>query len=183
MRRIPLMILLSFTLLAITVFAVDRWNDSRALRVTMRNAREHHMGSITLYPLQGHATLVTITVRGLTPGFHGFHIHEHGHCEVTAEGEFVTAGGHYDTSGSHHGQHSGDMPTLLADARGNAILSFSTRNFDLTELTANDGTAIIIHADADNFANIPERYGSPDATTLANGDSGARIACGIVSRE
>jgi superoxide dismutase, Cu-Zn family len=181
MRRATL-IMLSFSLLAMAIFALDVWNDSRALRVTMRNARGHHIGSITLYPLQGHATLLTVNVRGLTPGFHGFHIHEHGRCEVTAEGEFITAGAHFDTGSHHHGQHTGDMPTLLADARGNATISFHTRNFDLSALLDDDGTAIIIHADADNFANIPERYGGADATTLTNGDSGARIACGVVSR-
>lgn len=43
-----------------------------------------------------------------------------------------------------------------------------------------DGSAIIVHADLYNFGNIPERYGTPDETTLATGDAGARIGCGVV---
>jgi Cu-Zn family superoxide dismutase len=70
---------------------------------------------------------------------------------------------------------------------GSAELRFTTDRFTLRELFDADGSAIIVHADRDNLANIPERYHShtedvfgPDSATLATGDAGARFACGVV---
>jgi Cu-Zn family superoxide dismutase len=62
-----------------------------------------------------------------------------------------------------------------------AELLTTTSMFDLDELTGEGGRSIIVHANADNFANIPPRYApAPDAETLATGDAGARVACGVI---
>lgn len=181
MRRTTL-ILLSFALLAFGVLVVDLWNDNRDIRVSLVNPDGREIGTVTLQPQRNGSTVIAIRVLRLTAGFHGFHIHEHGRCEVTDEGVFITAGGHFDMTRQQHGAHSGDMPSLQADEQGRASLVFHTTNFNLRDLLANDGTAIIIHAEADNFANIPARYGGADEATRANGDAGARIACGVVRR-
>jgi Cu-Zn family superoxide dismutase len=125
-------------------------------------------------------------VRSLTPGFHGFHVHTTGLCEAgAAAGPFTTAGGHYTGGSTTHGDHAGDLPSLLATADGKARLGFVTDRFTLAELRAGDGSAVMIHEGRDNFANIPQRYVSggvpgPDATTLATGDAGTRAVCGVI---
>ncbi len=75
------------------------------------------------------------------------------------------------------------MPVLLVGADGTAQASFTTDRVTLADVLDANGAAIIIHAAPDNYANIPTRYapGGPDAATLATGDSGARVACGVVT--
>ena len=79
------------------------------------------------------------------------------------------------------------MPSLLVLDDGTAQLQFATDRFTLAELLEGDGSAIIVHALPDNFANVPTRYQSttegvfgPDSATLATGDAGGRVACGVV---
>lgn len=132
----------------------------------------------------------------LAPGFHGIHIHDIGKCEANsvaptggAPGDFLSAGGHYKGGGQGgHPNHAGDLSPLQVRGDGTATLVTTTNAFNKADLTSGDGTAIIIHANADNLANIPaDRYqqvnGSPppDETTLATGDGGKRVACGVIS--
>jgi Cu-Zn family superoxide dismutase len=119
---------------------------------------------------------VTVEVRGrfLPPGFHGFHVHAVGRCDAPG---FTTAGGHLAVEGQPHGAHAGDLPTLYVRRTGYARLTVATDGFSVAQVR---GRALIVHANADNYANIPPRYGGPDADTLATGDSGARIACGVI---
>ena len=134
---------------------------------------------------------VRVEVAGLTPGFHGFHVHATGHCAAP----FTSAGGHQHGVGQTHGAHAGDMPPLLVLRDGTASMSFQMDGLTLEDLLdqSGDGSALIIHADRDNLANIPARYHShvpdassttfgPDAATLATGDAGARAACGVIAR-
>lgn len=151
------------------------------ITVEMVNEAGQPIGRVILQAL-GEKVLVNANVGNLEPGFHGFHIHETGLCEVTDEGVFVTAGGHFDHAGANndHGDHAGDLPVLLAGADGLAAQALLVDSFSLDELIDADGSSLIIHAGADNFANIPERYGGPDAETLKAGDSGPRVACGVI---
>jgi Cu-Zn family superoxide dismutase len=95
-----------------------------------------------------------------------------------------------------HGAHAGDMPPLLVAEDGTALLKFKTDRFKNSDLLDDDGSAVILHAGADNLSHIPattatggERYHShvddvfgPDAATKATGDAGARFSCGVVDR-
>lgn len=146
-------------------------------RVNLRDAEHARVGSAKLTQ-RGDDVLVSVTTHGLTPGFHGFHVHAVGVCEAP----FTSAGGHFDLPGNTHPAHSGDMPVLLINADGTGEARFKTQSFGISDLFDADGSAIIIHAGPDNYANIPTRYSAsgPDATTLATGDSGARAACGVV---
>jgi Cu-Zn family superoxide dismutase len=123
---------------------------------------------------------VRIKVSGLTPGFHGFHIHTTGACVAP---DFVSAGSHYNPDGHNHGAHAGDMPVLLVNANGIGEARFTTTSFQVAQLFDTDGSALIVHAGPDNYANIPPRYeaNGPDATTLGTGDSGGRTACGVIA--
>jgi Cu-Zn family superoxide dismutase len=142
---------------------------------------------------------VTISVKTtgpgqLSPGFHGMHIHSVGKCEANSvaptggePGDFNSAGGHFQVPGHNGHPASGDLTSLQVREDGTAELVTTTDAFTAEDLQAGAKTAIIIHEKADNFANIPpERYQQtngappPDAATLATGDAGKRVACGVI---
>lgn len=156
----------------------------------LHNADGHVIGTARFQARHSGKLRVSVAVAGLTPGFHGFHVHTTGRCDAPG---FTTAGGHAHTPGQTHGAHAGDMPPLLVLRDGTAKMSLETDSLTLQELLAGDGSALIIHDGRDNLANIPARYHShlpdassttfgPDATTLAVGDAGARAACGVITR-
>jgi superoxide dismutase, Cu-Zn family len=141
----------------------------------------------------------TVTVEStapgaLTPGFHGMHIHSVGKCEANsvaptggAPGDFNSAGGHFQKAGHTTHPASGDLTSLQVRQDGTAKLVTTTDAFTAEDLLGGAKTAIIIHEKSDNFANIPpERYQQvngnppPDETTMATGDAGKRVACGVI---
>jgi Cu-Zn family superoxide dismutase len=142
-------------------------------------------------------TIQTTAPGLLAPGAHGLHIHTVGKCEANsvaptggATGDFLSAGGHFQGGGvDAHPNHAGDLSSLQVRGDGSAILVTTTNAFDMADLLDGAGTAIIIHANSDNFANIPaDRYQQiaggapgPDEATLATGDGGKRVACGVIS--
>ncbi|HKR50790.1 MAG TPA: superoxide dismutase family protein [Pseudonocardiaceae bacterium] len=141
------------------------------------------LGTVQLVELGGRLHVIG-KVRGLAAGFHGFHIHEKGECIGSSTPPFASAGGHLSTTSDSHPGHAGDMPVLLVGRDGSAQASFTTDRLTLADVFDPDGSAIIVHANADNYANIPTRYapGGPDGDTLKTGDSGGRVACGVVTR-
>jgi Cu-Zn family superoxide dismutase len=133
---------------------------------------------------------VTVEAHGLRPGFHGFHIHQVGKCETNSvapaggpAGDFLSAGGHLQVGSANSHPSSGDLTSLEVRADGSAKLVTTTDTVTLDDIK---NRALIIHADADNFGNIPTRYvradgvAGPDETTLATGDAGGRVACGVI---
>jgi superoxide dismutase, Cu-Zn family len=144
----------------------------------------------------GYATVTveTTTPGKLTPGFHGLHLHSVGKCEANsvaptggAPGDFNSAGGHFQKAGHTGHPASGDLTSLQVRQDGTAKLVTTTDAFTAEDLLGGAKTAIMIHEKADNFANIPpERYQQvngappPDETTLATGDAGKRVACGVI---
>ena len=146
--------------------------------VALRDASGAKVGRVWMQERRrSGAVEVYAKVRGLTPGFHGFHVHTTGRCDPPG---FTTAGGHFNPSGASHGAHAGDLPSLLVNADGSGMLATTTDRFSLDDLRDADGAAVMIHSGPDNFANIPPRYGAPDQVTLDTGDSGTRVACGVV---
>jgi superoxide dismutase, Cu-Zn family len=138
-------------------------------------------------------TLQTTSIAVLSPGFHGVHIHKTGKCEPNsvaptggAPGDFLSAGGHLQLPG-HSGHFSGDLTSLQVRGDGSGTLVTTTDAFTTADLLAGEKTAIIIHAGADNFGNIPpDRYNQvngapgPDEITMSTGDAGKRVACGVI---
>ena len=155
--------------------------------VSLVSDKGKEAGTIKFTPA-GKGVEVEAEVTGLTPGFHGFHIHETGTCEPDAPmGAFDTAGGHFASGSQSHGDHAGDMPPLLAGQDGTARATITTERFTLDDLADDDGSAVMLHADPDNQANVPDRYRAgkqpgADDDTLDTGDSGDRVACGAVSK-
>lgn len=140
------------------------------------------LGSVQLIEQNGKLSVMG-KVGGLTAGFHGFHIHETGECIGNSTPPFASAGGHLSAPGVGHPGHAGDMPALLVGRDGTAQASFLTDRLTLADILDANGSAIMVHADPDNYAHIPPRYApaGPDATTLATGDAGGRVACGVVT--
>jgi Cu-Zn family superoxide dismutase len=146
-------------------------------RAELRDALGSKVGTVKLEQ-DGDNVAIKIKVDGASPGFHGFHVHAVGTCTPP----FTSAGGHYNPGSATHGDHAGDLPVLYVDADGETVARFVTDRFALGALFDADGSAFILHAGRDNYANIPtDRYDpDPDATTLATGDAGSRFACGVI---
>ena len=132
------------------------------------------MGKVTFTPLE-HGVRVAGEVRGLPPGTeHGFHIHEKGDCGDNGN----ASGAHFNPSGGTHGKfaapgsHAGELPSLVADASGAAKFSVDVHSISLTEGAVNNvvGRALVVHRDRDDFTSQPA------------GNSGPRIACGLITR-
>jgi Cu-Zn family superoxide dismutase len=111
-------------------------------------------------------------ITGLTPGKHGFHVHQFGDCSAT---DASSAGGHFNPTNQPHAgpdaaaRHEGDMGNVEADSSGKAILDYVDRQISL----ANDdksviGRSVVVHEKPDDLKSQP------------SGDSGARIACGVI---
>lgn len=202
-RRVGVLSLLAVVLGAALVAGGANAAARRGLIASMTSATGTAVGTVRFVPLDDGRVSVRVSARGLTPGFHGFHVHTAGQCDPAATDTagvptpFFTAGGHYNPDTTQtHGAHAGDMPPLYVTADGRASLRFKTDRFSTSDLMDEDGSAVIMHAGADNLANIPgatatggERYHShvddifgADTATKATGDAGSRFACGVVTR-
>lgn len=162
--------------LAVFIAPARAWNLSAEAKLYDTNGNQ--VGKARLTQEEGRVA-VHVRVHDLPPGFHGFHVHAVGECNPP----FTSAGGHFDLNARTHRDHSGDLPVLLVNSDGTANAKVNTDRFVVADLFDADGSAMIIHASPDNYANIPNRYvAEPDATTLATGDAGGRIACGVVEK-
>ena len=142
---------------------------------TLRTASGLPAGT-ALLTAAGDKLTLTIAVAGLPAGQHGVHLHMIGRCDAS---DFVSAGGHLNPGARQHGaqnpagSHLGDLPNLVIDALGKGALSVELgvpREAALAALFDSDGSAIVIHAAADDYKTDP------------TGNSGARIACGVLQR-
>jgi Cu-Zn family superoxide dismutase len=131
-------------------------------------------GKLMVMPM-GNGVHVSGDIGGLAPGSsHGFHIHETGDCSAA---DAASAGGHFNPTANPHGKaeagahHAGDIDNIVADASGVAHVNAHVMGVSLGGGAANDiaGRAFVVHAASDDYATQP------------SGNSGARIACGVVT--
>jgi len=135
------------------------------------------VGTAELWQDQSGLVNVEIGSLALPPGTHGIHFHAVGLCDGGATA-FSTAGAHFNPLGREHGlenpngPHAGDAPNIVTPASGIGRVAFSTNRVLLTpgaiSLFDADGSSIVVHANADDQRSQP------------SGNSGARIACGVV---
>lgn len=119
--------------------------------------------------------MVKVDIRGLKPNAeHGFHVHEKGDC---SSGDGMSTGWHFNPSGSSHGahgqgmHHSGDLPSLKADADGNAKMTFESSTISIVGGLSNViGKGLIVHRDPDDYKTQPP------------GNSGPRLACAVINK-
>ena len=120
---------------------------------------------------------ILLDVVGITPGSKAVHIHEVGQCDAPS---FESAGAHFNPDKKQHGTgnprgpHAGDLPNIFVEATGKGHLEFTAKHVTLKKgahsLLDGKGTALVMHADADDMRTDPD------------GDSRDRLACGVIVR-
>ena len=143
---------------------------------TLKDKDGKQVGVATLVQ-QPDGVRIVVTGYRLPPGVHGLHIHAVGQCQPP---EFTSAGAHFNPAGKKHGTqspegpHAGDLPNLEVQASGEGGIDIVTKAVTLgpgpTSLFGDNGTSLVIHAAADDLKTDP------------TGNSGGRIACGVITR-
>jgi len=142
----------------------------------MRSGSGEALGTLRFFATTDGRLRATGTISGLTPGAHGIHVHAVGRCEGPS---FESAGTHFNPDGRSHGlengsgPHAGDAPNIEADASGRAAVDLVFAGASLATgsrgyVSDGDGVAVVIHASADDQRSDPA------------GNSGARVACGVL---
>jgi len=137
-------------------------------------------GSAQMWQDANSVVHVDVQLRDLPAGTHGIHFHAVGRCDGRGSTAFASAGTHYNPLGRQHGMdnprgpHAGDAPNFTIDADGVGRARFTTDRVSLTSGSTSlfdaDGSSIVVHSTADDQISQPA------------GNSGARIACGVVRR-
>lgn len=164
----PLIALASAACLGIPAVA------AQTAKATLKNGEGQQVGTVSLQET-ANGVLMTLSLKGIPPGEHAFHVHEIGKCEPP----FTSAMGHFNPDKNKHGllsdegSHAGDMPNLHIPASGELTVEILNEAVTLEKGEANsllddDGSAVVIHAKADDYRSDPA------------GNAGDRIACGVV---
>jgi Cu-Zn family superoxide dismutase len=146
--------------------------------VGLHNAQGEQIGTVTLLEEEASGVFIRGRVSKLPPGRHGFHIHAVGKCDPP---DFLSAGTHFNPQSKQHGlknpagPHAGDLSNLVAGPDGDAEVNVVAPHVSLgagpQTLVITEGTALVIHAEPDDDRTDPD------------GTSGARIACGVITKK
>ena len=157
------------------IIAGCAWMGGKTISATanLQPTKGNKVSGTVTFTQKGNKVLVAANVNGLTPGVHGFHVHEKGDCSAA---DAMSAGGHFNPAGKPHGapdsaeHHGGDLGNLTADKSGNATLSIEVDGITLDQTAANSivGKGVIVHANPDDLKSQPA------------GNAGPRVACGVI---
>ncbi len=143
----------------------------KAIAVLHPASGSHVTGTVSFTKVEGGVRIVA-DVEGLTPGEHGFHVHEFGDCSAP---DATSAGPHYNPGKHQHAgpdtemRHNGDLGNLTADAAGKAHYERVDKELKLSGENSIVGRGLIVHANAD------------DLKTQPTGNAGPRVACGVIA--
>jgi Cu-Zn family superoxide dismutase len=152
-------------------FAVSAQSKVTTARAVLHDASGKEVGKARLQQV-GKGIKVTLQASKLAAGTHGVHIHAVGKCDAP---DFASAGPHWNPTGRQHGKdnpagmHKGDLPNIVIGSNGRGRLAFTVEGAVLGDLVDADGAALVVHAATDDYKTDP------------SGNSGARIACGVLS--
>ena len=148
------------------------FSRTKSAVATLSPSADGGVSGIVQFSGGGDSVDVHVVATGLRPGsIHGFHVHAIGNC---ASADFMSAGDHFNPTHRPHGpqdapHHAGDMPSLVADTTGKIDERFTLQGVTLGGTDGFVGHAVVLHASADNFDAQP------------SGNSGARVACGVIA--
>ncbi len=151
--------------------AQDRGTEVQKAVAVLQSASNSKVTGTVTFTKAGEDVKVVANISGLTPGKHGFHIHEFGDCSAP---DAASAGAHFNPTKHQHGapdatdRHAGDLGNLEADASGKAHLELTDKAMKLSGDDSIVGHAVIVHEKAD------------DLKTQPTGDAGGRLACGVI---
>jgi len=163
-------VFLFFVLCAGFSFSDDGKPLTRAIAILNATAG-HQVSGIVYFTQTRSGVLIEGELQGLTPGKHGFHIHEKGDCSAS---DGSSAGGHFNPANASHGapgdgvRHAGDMGNIMADENGRAVISYTDMHMALNGEHSILDKSVIVHAQED------------DLKTQPTGNAGARVACGVI---
>jgi Cu-Zn family superoxide dismutase len=150
---------------------------SSSVTVSLKDAKGTDVGTAVIKEKKGAGVEIKLNVKGLPPGEHALHIHQVAKCEAPA---FTTAGGHFNPDMKKHGlenpdgPHAGDIPNFMVTAKGTSKATLEDSRVslgsDMHSVFSNGGTALMIHAKADDLKTDP------------TGNAGDRIACGLITK-
>ena len=167
MKRNLFTLLMVAGMAAATLVSASTADETKAIAVLSSASGSKVTGTVT-FTKSGDGVQVVANVTGLTPGKHGFHIHEFGDCSAA---DATSAGGHFNPTDDPHAghdadeRHMGDLGNIEADSSGKAQLTLTDKKIKLDAVI---GKAVIVHEKAD------------DLKTQPTGDAGGRVACGVI---
>jgi len=162
------------SLAALTLAGCAAYTSGPSATAQLEPTRGNTAAGTVTFVQSGELVKVSGSIRGLKPGAeHGFHVHEKGDC---SSGDGMSTGGHFNPGGKPHGSHgagehhTGDLPSLKADANGVANFQFESRTIRVGS-GANDivGKGLIVHRDPDDYKTQP------------TGNAGPRLACAVIA--
>lgn len=152
----------------------DVATDIKTAKSVLHPTQGNNVSGTVTFMTQDEGVRVVADLEGLTPGEHGFHIHEFGDCSAP---DGSSAGGHFNPTKRKHGgpdsseRHVGDLGNITADSSGKAHYDRVDTVIQLNGEDSIVGHSVVVHAKSDDFVTQP------------TGDSGGRVACGIINAE